>query len=110
MPRHCQVTGKTPAVGNKISHAHNVSKRRFLPNLRKKRYWVPDENRFVTLTVSTHGMKIIDRVGISKVLRDIHARGERVHYGSPRKDPAAVKAKHAGVEPAPAVTAEVVAS
>lgn|SRR5512145_2823712 len=95
MARRCQVTGKKPASGSQISHAHNVNKRRFLPNLKKKRYWVPDENRFVTLTVSTHGMKIIDRVGISQVLREMRARGEKLHYGTSKKDAAAVAAKNA---------------
>jgi hypothetical protein len=61
---------------------------------------VPDENRFVTLTVSTHGMKVIDRVGITRVLRDLRARGEKLHYGSPKKDSAAIHAKMARVESA----------
>ena len=85
MARRCQVTGKKPASGNQISHAHNVNKRRFLPNLKKKRYWVPEEDRFVTLTVSTHGMKIIDRVGISQILHEMRARGEKLHFGSSKK-------------------------
>ena len=103
MARRCQVTGKKPASGNQISHAHNVNKRRFLPNLKKKRYWVPDENRFVTLTVSTHGMKIIDRVGIAQVLREMRARGEKLRYGTSKKDAAAVAAKNAkSAEPAEA--------
>ena len=89
------MTGKKPASGNQISHAHNVNRRRFLPNLKKKRYWVPEENRFVTLTVSTHGMKIIDRVGIAQVLREMRARGEKLRYGSSKKDSAAVAAKTA---------------
>lgn len=95
MARRCQVTGKKPGYGSKISHAHNVSKRRFLPNLKKKKYWVADENRFVTLTVSTHGMKVIDKLGIAAVLREMRKRGEKLHFGSPKKDSAAVAAKHA---------------
>ena len=106
MPRHCQVTGKQPQVGSKISHAHNVTKRRFLPNLKQKRYWVAEENRFVSLTVSTHGMKIIDRLGISKVLRDIRSRGEKVRYSSPKKDSAAVAAHHAALAKEKALEAE----
>ena len=102
MARRCQVTGKKPASGNQISHAHNVNKRRFLPNLKKKRYWVPEENRFVTLTVSTHGMKIIDRLGISQVLHELRSRGEKIRLGSSKKDPAAVAAKNAQ-KPEPAV-------
>lgn len=95
MARRCQVTGKKPGYGSKISHAHNVTKRRFLPNLKKKKYWVSEENRFVTLTISTHGMKVVDKLGISAVLRDLRKRGEKLHFGSPKKDSAAVAAKHA---------------
>ncbi len=78
MSRVCQVTGKKPMSGNHVSHAHNVNKRRFLPNLHRKRFWVPEENRFVTLTVSARGMKTISKNGITKVLREIRARGEKV--------------------------------
>ncbi len=95
MARRCQVTGKKPGYGSKISHAHNVTKRRFLPNLKKKKYWVAEENRSVTLTVSTHGIKVIDKLGIASVLRDMRKRGEKLRYGSPKKDSAAVAAKHA---------------
>lgn len=102
MSRHCQVTGKKTVAGNQISHAHNVTKRKFYPNLKRKRYWVPEENRFVTLTVSTHGMKIIDKVGISKVLRDLRARGEKLHFSSPKKDPKAVAARQAAAAIQPA--------
>ncbi len=98
MARRCQVTGKKPGYGSKISHAHNVSKRRFLPNLKKKKYFVPEENRFVTLTVSTHGMKVIDKLGIAAVLRDLRKRGEKLRYGSPKKDNTAVAAKRARTE------------
>ena len=92
MARYCQVTGKKTAFGNTVSHAHNVNKRRFLPNLKRKRYWVPSENRFVTLSVSTHGMKIIDKVGIEKILLDMRRRGEKLRFSSPKKDAAAVEA------------------
>ena len=64
--------------GNNVSHAHNVNKRRFLPNLHKKRFWVPEENRWVTLTVSARGMKTISKNGIQKVLKEMRARGEKV--------------------------------
>jgi len=64
--------------GNHVSHAHNVNKRRFLPNLHKKRFWVPEENRWVTLTVSAKGMKTISKNGIYKVLQQMRAQGQKV--------------------------------
>ncbi len=78
MSRVCQVTGKGPMVGNNVSHANNRTRRRFLPNLHSHRFWVEGENRWVKLRVSTHGMRIIDKRGISSVLSDIRARGEKV--------------------------------
>lgn len=78
MSRVCQVTGKRPTSGNRVSHAHNVSKRRFLPNLHKKRFWVPSENRFITLTVSARGIKTISKKGIEPVLRELRAKGEKI--------------------------------
>jgi large subunit ribosomal protein L28 len=78
MSKVCQVTGKRPISGHNVSHAHNVSKRRFLPNLHKKRFWLPDENRFVTLTVSARGIRIIAKKGIEQVVRDLRAKGVKV--------------------------------
>ena len=78
MAKVCQVTGKRPAVGNNVSHAHNKTRRRFLPNLHTHRFWVEGENRFVKLRVSAKGMRIIDKKGIEEVLSDIRARGEKV--------------------------------
>ena len=78
MSRVCQVTGKRPVSGNNVSHAHNKTRRRFLPNLHSHRFWVESEKRFVKLRVSTHGMRIIDKKGIDVVLKDIRARGEKV--------------------------------
>jgi len=74
MSKICQVTNKKPAVGCNVSHANNKTKRRFLPNLHSKRFWVPSQNKFVKLTVSAKGMRIIDKNGIEKVLEDIKAR------------------------------------
>ncbi len=74
MSRVCQVTGKMPTTGNNVSHANNKTRRRFLPNLHHKRFWVPSENRFVRLRVSSKGMRIIDKRGIEAVLNDIRAR------------------------------------
>ena len=78
MPRVCQVTGKRPMVGNNVSHANNKTRRRFLPNLHNHRFWVESENRFVSLRVSTKGMRTIDKLGIDKVLADMRAQGQKV--------------------------------
>jgi large subunit ribosomal protein L28 len=78
MSRVCQVTGKRPLSGNNVSHAHNKTRRRFLPNLHARRFWLPNEKRFVSLRVSTKGLRTIDKLGIEQVVADIRARGERV--------------------------------
>jgi len=78
MSRVCQVTGKRPVAGNNVSHAKNHTKRRFLPNLHKHRFWLESEKRFVRLKVSAKGMRIIDKFGIEKVVSDLRARGEKV--------------------------------
>jgi len=76
--RECQVTGKKPMVGNNVSHANNKTKRRFLPNLQNRRFWVESENRWVRMRVSTAGVRIIDKLGIDAVLVDMRARGEKI--------------------------------
>ena len=78
MSQVCQVTGKRPMSGNNVSHAQNKTRRRFLPNLHKHRFWVEAEQRYVKLRVSSKGMRIIDKKGIDQVLADIRARGESV--------------------------------
>lgn len=78
MSRVCQVTGKRPMSGNNVSHAKNRTRRRFLPNLHTHRFWVEAEKRFVTLKVSSNGMRIIDKKGIDSVLADMRKRGEKV--------------------------------
>ena len=78
MSRVCQVTGKRPVTGNNVSHAKNRTRRRFLPNLHRHRFWVESENRFVSLRVSTKGMRIIDKKGIDAGLADCRSRGEKV--------------------------------
>ena len=78
MSRVCQVTGKRPVTGNNVSHAKNRTKRRFLPNLHNHRFWVESEERFVSLRISSKGMRIIDKCGIEAVLDDLRARGEKV--------------------------------
>ena len=74
MSKVCQVTGKRPQTGNNVSHAHNKTRRRFLPNLQTKRFWLETEQRWVRLRVSHKGMRIIDKHGLEKVLADIRAR------------------------------------
>ena len=78
MSRVCQVTGKRPLSGNNVSHAHNKTRRRFLPNIHSHRFWVESEKRYVKLRVSSKGMRIIDKHGIEKVLADLRKRGEKV--------------------------------
>jgi large subunit ribosomal protein L28 len=76
MARVCQVTGKRPMVGNHVSHANNKTKRRFLPNLHYRRFWVESENRWVRLRISNAALRLIDKVGIEKVVADLRTRGE----------------------------------
>ena len=78
MARVCQVTGKKPMMGNNVSHANNKTRRRFLPNLQYRRFWVESENRWVSLRVSQAALRTIDKKGIDVVLADLRARGERV--------------------------------
>ncbi len=76
MARVCQVTGKGPMVGNHVSHANNKTKRRFLPNLQYRRFWVESENRWVRLRISNAALRLIDKKGIDVVVADLRARGE----------------------------------
>ena len=76
MARVCQITGKSPMVGNNVSHANNKTKRRFLPNLQYRRIWVESEKRWVRLRITNAGLRMIDKVGIDAVLADLRARGE----------------------------------
>ena len=78
MAKVCQVTGKKPMSGNRVSHANNKTKRRFEPNLHDQRFWVPSENRWIRLRVSAKAMKTIDKNGIEQVLREMRGRGEKV--------------------------------
>ena len=77
MSRVCELTGKGPMTGNNVSHANNKTRRRYLPNLQSHRIWVDSEQRFVTLRVSSRGLRIIDKRGIDAVLKDLRARGEK---------------------------------
>jgi large subunit ribosomal protein L28 len=78
MARKDQLTGKGPMSGNHVSHANNRVRRRFDVNLQKKRFYIPEEDRWVTLRVSTQTMKTINKNGISAVLKEARARGVRV--------------------------------
>ena len=78
MARECIVTGKKPMVGNNVSHANNRTKRRFLPNLQYRRFWVESENRWVRMRLSNAALRTIDKNGIDAVLADLRARGEQI--------------------------------
>lgn len=78
MARVCQITGKKPILGNHVSHANNKTRRRFLPNLQYRRFWVESENRWVRMRVSQAGLRTIDKKGIDVVLAELRARGERI--------------------------------
>ena len=75
MSRVCQVTGKRPRVGNNVSHAHNKTKRKFYPNLQKKRVYIPEEDRWVTLKVSTSTLRTINKNGLTSVLKKAAKQG-----------------------------------
>ncbi len=74
MAKKCPITGKGPMSGHNVSHANNKTKRRYLPNLQYKRFWLEDEKRFIRLRVTTRGMRIIDKHGIEAVLKDMKLR------------------------------------
>jgi large subunit ribosomal protein L28 len=74
----CVITGKKPVVGNHVSHANNKTKRRFMPNLQNRRFFVESENRWVSLKLTNAALRTIDKNGIDAVLADLRARGERV--------------------------------
>src|SRR5271154_1387640 len=78
MSRVCQVTGKGPKTGNTVSHANNRKRRRFLPNLHTQRFWLETERRFVSLRVSTRGLRTIEKRGIEVVVADLRAKGTKV--------------------------------
>ena len=78
MARVCAVTGKGPMVGNNVSHANNRTRRRFLPNLQRRKFWVESENRWVSLRLTNAGLRTIDKKGIDAVLAELRSRGEHV--------------------------------
>ena len=78
MARVCQVTGKSPMVGNNVSHANNRTRRRFMPNLQRRKFWVESENRWVTLRLTSNALRTIDKKGIDVVIAELRSRGEHV--------------------------------
>jgi large subunit ribosomal protein L28 len=78
MSRVCQITGKRPVTGNTVSHANNRRRRRFLPNLHTQRFWLETEKRFVSLRVSTRGLRTIEKNGIEAVLAKLRAQGQKI--------------------------------
>lgn len=78
MANVCQVTGKRPQAGNNVSHANNKTKRRWLPNLHERRFWVPSEKRWIKLKVSSNALRTIDKNGIESVIAELRARGEKI--------------------------------
>ncbi len=75
MARVCQVTGKAPIVGNHVSHANNRTKRRYLPNLQYRKFWVESENRWVKMRLSNAGLRLIDKKGLDVILAEMRGRG-----------------------------------
>ena len=78
MSRVCQVTGKRPRSGNKVSHSNIKKRRRFLPNLHTQRFWLEGERRWVSLRVSTRGLRTIEKNGIDAVIADLRSKGKKV--------------------------------
>lgn len=78
MSAHCQVTGRKPSFGKSVSHSHRRTNRRWNPNIQRRRYYLPSEDRYVTLSVSSKGIKTIDRDGIEAVVARLRAQGERI--------------------------------
>ncbi len=78
MSRVCQVTGKRPVSGNTVSHANNRKRRRFLPNLHTQRFWLEGEKRWISLRLSTNGLRTVEKNGIDAVIAKLRARGERI--------------------------------
>jgi large subunit ribosomal protein L28 len=78
MARICQVTGKVPIGGNKVSHSNIKTKRRFLPNLQKKRFYLAEEDKWITLKLSTTALRTINKNGLLSVVKELRAKGEKI--------------------------------
>lgn len=75
MPKVCQLTGKRPVAGNNVSHSNRKTKRRFLPNLHKKRFYIPETDQWVTIKVSTDALRTINKLGIYDYLLKLERKG-----------------------------------
>ncbi|MBK9167204.1 MAG: 50S ribosomal protein L28 [Bryobacterales bacterium] len=78
MSRVCELTGKRPTSGNRVSHANNKTKRMFIPNIQEKRFWLPSEKRFVRLKLSARAIRTVTKQGIERVVADLRKRGVKV--------------------------------
>lgn len=78
MARVCEVTGKKPLTGNNVSHANNKTKRRFLPNLQKRRFWLENENRWISLRLTNAALRTIDKKGIDVVVAELRQQGKNI--------------------------------
>ena len=78
MSRVCQITGKKPLVGNRVSHSNHKTKRRLEVNLRNKRFWFEEESRWIRLRLSARAMRLIDKVGLAEVVRQLRVAGEKI--------------------------------
>ena len=78
MSRVCEITGKRPAVGNRVSHANNRKRRRFLPNLHTQRFWVEGEKRWVSLRISANGLRTIEKKGIETIIAELRSQGRKL--------------------------------
>ena len=78
MTRECEVTGKKPVAGNNVSHANNRTRRRFLPNLHNRKFWVESENRWVSMRISSAALRTIDKLGIDAVIAKMRSEGKKI--------------------------------
>ena len=78
MTKKCELTGVLPLKGHNVSHANNKTRRKFNVNLQKKKFWIPEENRYITLRISMHGLRIINKKGITRVVRELRHKGIKI--------------------------------
>ena len=78
MTRECEVTGKKPVAGNNVSHANNRTRRRFLPNLQNRKFWVESENRWVSMRISSAALRTFDKLGIDAVIAKMRSEGKKI--------------------------------
>ena len=78
MARVCQLTGKKPMSGNNVSHDNNNTKRRFLPNLQNRKFWVETENRWVSMRITNAALRTIDKLGIDAIVKKMRAAGQKI--------------------------------